>query len=186
MERHPIHTPRLSLLPSSPDHAESLWEAVEASLAELKPWMPWASDDTYEQNREFLKTSQEAWQKDEAWTFTIFFEDRAAGTLGFSNFEPLLVSAQLGYWLRTDLAGRGFMTEAATAAVDFGFEELHLHRIELHAGLGNIASIRVAEKVGFRRAGMLRDSSRGESGWYDCYVFDLLETDVRPRLEPPR
>ena len=72
------------------------------------------------------------------------------------------------------------MTEAATAIVTFGFEQLHLHRIELHAGLRNFASIRVAEKLGFQRAGALRDGSRGASGWYDCYVYDLLENDRRP------
>jgi ribosomal-protein-serine acetyltransferase len=165
------------------DHAGTLWEAVEASLAELTPWMPWASDDSYEHNRAFLKMSEDAWQRDEAWTFTIFFEGRAAGTVGLNGFEPLLASAELGYWLRTDLVGRGLMTEAAGAVVSFGFNELHLHRIELHAGLANINSIRVAEKLGFRRVGTLRDGSRGQYGWYDCYVFDLLETDDRP--DPP-
>jgi ribosomal-protein-serine acetyltransferase len=180
MERRPIETSRLSLAPSATEHARSLWEAVEASLPELTPWMPWASDDSYEHNRDFLKMSHDAWQRSEAWTFTIFFEGRAAGTVGLSGFQPLIASAELGYWLRTDLAGRGLMTEAAAAVVAFGFEEVGLHRIELHAGVANTGSIRVAEKVGFKRVGMLRDGSCGGAGWYDCHVFDLLESDERP------
>jgi RimJ/RimL family protein N-acetyltransferase len=141
--------------------------------------MVWAKDDTFDRNKEFLKMCEEAWRNGEGWTFTVFFEGRAAGTLGLSVFEPLLQSAQLGYWIRSDLAGRGLMTEAAAAMVSFGFERLRLHRIELHAALGNAASIRVAEKIGFRRGGILRDGSRGEAGWHDCYVFDLLASDDR-------
>jgi ribosomal-protein-serine acetyltransferase len=147
--------------------------------------MAWTSDDSYEHSRDFLKMSQDAWQRGEAWIFTIFYEGRAAGTLGLSSFQPLIASAELGYWLRTDLSGRGLMTEAAAAVVDFGFEQVHLHRIELHAGRANAGSIRVAEKLGFRRVGTLRDGSRGADGWYDCYVFDLLESDERPGLLTP-
>ncbi|MEA2485645.1 MAG: ribosomal-protein-serine acetyltransferase [Actinomycetota bacterium] len=182
MEPRDIYTPRLSLVPSVVAHAESLWAAVETSLAELRPWMAWALDDSYEHNRQFLKMCETMWQRDEGWNFTIFVDDRAVGTVGLGGYEPLIKSAELGYWIRTDLAGRGLVTEAAAAAVTFGFERIGLHRIELHAGTDNAASIRVAEKVGFQRVGLLRDGSRGENGWYDCHLFDLLETDSRPSL----
>ncbi|MDP9225649.1 MAG: GNAT family N-acetyltransferase, partial [Actinomycetota bacterium] len=147
---------------------------------ELRRWMAWASDDSYERNRDFLKMCESGWAKGEAWTFTIFVADRAAGTVGLASFDALLNSAELGYWLRSDLTGRGYMTEAAAAIVAFGFARLKLHRIELRAGVGNYDSNRVAEKLGFRRGGMLRDGSRGEGGWYDCYAYDLLESDDRP------
>ncbi|MDP9225362.1 MAG: GNAT family N-acetyltransferase [Actinomycetota bacterium] len=182
MERSTITTPRLRLAPSAVEHADSLWSAVEASLPELRRWMPWASDDTYERNRDFLTMCENGWAKNEAWTFTIFEADRAAGTLGLASFDVVLNSAELGYWLRSDLTGRGYMTEAAAALVEFGFGGLKLHRIELRAGVENYDSNRVAEKVGFQRGGVLRDGSRGEGGWYDCYAYDLLETDARPRF----
>jgi ribosomal-protein-serine acetyltransferase len=172
----------MSLVPSAVDHAASVWAAVQASLPELRPWMPWAADDTYEQNREFLKMCETMWERGEGWTFTLFVQGQAAGTLGIGGYEPLIRCAELGYWIRTDLAGRGLATEATAAAVDFGFKQVGLHRIELHAGLENFGSTRVAEKVGFRRVGVLRHGSRGENGWYDCHLFDLLETDPRPTL----
>jgi ribosomal-protein-serine acetyltransferase len=185
MERRALQTSRMTLVPSEVDHAESLWEAVEASLPELRPWMAWAIDDSFEQNRDFLKMCESMWRSGDGWTFTIFVDGAAAGTLGLGGYEPLISCAELGYWIRTDLAGRGLMTEAAAAVVDYGFNELRLHRIELHAALNNHKSIRVAEKLGFRRAGVLRDGSRGEGGWYDCHVFDLLETDDRPSTVQP-
>jgi ribosomal-protein-serine acetyltransferase len=161
-----------------------MWAAVEASLPELRPWMAWAVDDTHGSNKDFLEMCEAMWSKDQGWTFTIFHNGEVAGTVGLAGHEPLIRSAELGYWIRTDLARRGLMTEAAAAVVDFGFKEVRLHRVELHAGVENLRSIRVAEKLGFQRVGMIRDGSRGEGGWYDCYVYDLLETDARP--EYPR
>ena len=184
MERRVIHTERVSLVPSVVEHADSLWRVVEVSLPELRPWMAWAIDDSYEHNRDFLTMCETMWQRAEAWTFTLFVGGDAVGTVGLASYQPLISCAELGYWIRTDLAGRGLMTEAGAATVRFGFDDLRLHRLELHAGLRNAASIRVAEKLGFQRAGVLRDGSRGEDGWYDCHVFDLLETDERLPRSP--
>ncbi len=73
------------------------------------------------------------------------------------------------------------MTEAVASAVGFGFSQLMLHRIWLHAGVGNLGSIRVAEKTGFLHEGRLRESGRGMHGWHDVYIYGLLESDERLR-----
>ena len=59
---------------------------------------------------------------------------------------------------------------------------LGLHRIELHAAIENVGSIRVAEKLGFRSEGIMREGSKVPGGWLDCYSFGLLTTDPRPRF----
>jgi RimJ/RimL family protein N-acetyltransferase len=88
--------------------------------------------------------------------------------------------AELGYWIRSDLAGRGLTTEAASAIVAFGFDVVGLHRIELHAAPGNAGSIRVAEKLGFQFEGLARHAGFAESRWQDMNIYGLLETDPRP------
>ncbi|MFP5299161.1 MAG: GNAT family N-acetyltransferase, partial [Actinomycetota bacterium] len=70
------------------------------------------------------------------------------------------------------------------AAVHFGFEILGLHRIELYASPGNHASHRIAEKIGFRKEGYLRDSAMGRDGFLDSESYGLLETDARWVPEP--
>ena len=152
---------------------------VEASLPELRPWMAWAPTADLKSTRSFARAEARAWGSS-SWTFTILVDDAVAGGVGLNRHDPLLSSAQLGYWVRSDLAGRGLTTEAAGLAVDFAFRELNLHRLELHAAPGNLGSVRVAEKLGFSRGGLLRDGSRGEDGYHDVLVFDLLESDDRP------
>jgi ribosomal-protein-serine acetyltransferase len=178
-EPRTIRTRRLRLETIGPNHADDLWKATRASAAELLPWMVWAADPRPEATRAFTENARRDWESGRAWIFSVVVDESSAGTVGLSLYQPLLQSAQLGYWLRSDLAGRGLMTEAAAAAVEFGFDELALHRIELHASPTNCASIRVAEKLGFRREGLMREAARGAGGFHDAYVYGLLETDDR-------
>jgi ribosomal-protein-serine acetyltransferase len=139
--------------------------------------MAWTEDTGPEAIREFAAASQRAWDAGEGMVFAVLHEGLPSGTIGLGRMQPQWRSADLGYWLRSDLCGRGLMTEAGRAVVDFGFDRVGLHRIELRAGIYNAASMRVAEKLGFVRGGTLRDGSRGIKDYYDVYVFDLLESD---------
>jgi ribosomal-protein-serine acetyltransferase len=93
-------------------------------------------------------------------------------------FVPLL--GEIGYWLRTDATGQGYVTEAGRAMVDFSFDTLSLERLELVAGVENHASNRVAEKLGFRREGLMRSAGFTLERRYDCYIYGLLPSDPRP------
>ncbi|MDQ4027753.1 MAG: GNAT family N-acetyltransferase [Actinomycetota bacterium] len=178
-ERKALFTDRLTLEPTGPDHADGLIAAKERSIEELRPWLAWAGDEDPNSIRAFVHACQQEWDVSE-WTFTILLDGEVIGAVGVNRFDPMVSTANLGYWLRTDVAGRGLMTEAAAAVVEFAFGELALHRLELTAAPDNAASVRVAEKLGFKRGGTLRDGSRGSEGWHDVLVFDLLEHDPRP------
>lgn len=178
-ERKALFTDRLTLEPTGPDHADGLIAARERSIEQLRPWLAWAGDDDPNSVRAFALACHQEWDVTE-WTFTILLDGEIIGSAGINRFDPMGSTANLGYWLRSDVAGRGFMTEAAAAVVEFAFGELGLHRLELTAAPDNVASVRVAEKLGFKRGGVLRDGSRGSNGWHDVLVFDLLERDPRP------
>jgi ribosomal-protein-serine acetyltransferase len=177
-----IRTFRLTLEPTRAEHADALWQAVRSSLDDLKPWMTWANDTDHPSTRDFTVAAERAWMAETSWSFSIVFADEMVGTVSLDRHDRLLKSATVGYWLRSDLAGRGLMTEAVSAVVDFAFETVGLHRLELHAAPENVGSTRVAEKIGFSRRGVLRDGSRGVSGWHDVYVYDLLESDARKQF----
>lgn len=176
-DRLPLRTERLVLEPIGPEHAEVMWTATEASLEELRPWMLWAVDATREGAETFAAEAEREWQQGTAFHFTILQDGDLAGALGLEVRAPINRIGELGYWIRSDRAGRGLVTEAAEAVVAFGFEILGLYRIELRAGVGNHASQRVAEKLGFRREGTLRKGCPGGPEPYDCYIYGLLLED---------
>jgi ribosomal-protein-serine acetyltransferase len=177
--RRRLDTVRLSLVATEVSHAAGLNRAMLTSLDELKPWMSWAADPSLRHTQAFALDAQERWDRNEGWTFTIFYEGEPSGTVGLAAYQALLEQAQLGYWIRSDISGRGLMKEAARAVVDYGFDEIGLHRLELHASPDNLASVRVAESLGFRREGLARDIARSAYGFYDCLTFGLLSTDDR-------
>jgi ribosomal-protein-serine acetyltransferase len=63
------------------------------------------------------------------------------------------------------------------ALIDVGFTELGLHRIEIRAGVENVRSRAIPERLGFTREGVLRGEGRGSGGFYDLVVYGLLEDE---------
>ena len=177
-----LRTPRLTLARMGPEYADGLIASIRASLAELQPFMAWAVDHDPRATRSFTEMAERRWDDQTGWTFAVLQEREPVGACSLDRYEALLESCEVGYWMRTDLCSRGLMTEAASAVVEFGFEQLRLHRLELHAAPDNHGSIRIAEKLGFRREGVLRDGSRGIGGFHDVYVFGLLAHDPRARF----
>jgi ribosomal-protein-serine acetyltransferase len=174
-----LRTDRLELRPSEPAFFDEFWASTERSLEELAPWMPWALTRDPNATRAFLARARDSWRAGTDRAFTVFIDGEACGHCALDHFDPLVRSCEIGYWLRSDLCGRGLMTEAAGAVVDYGFDELGVHRIELHAGIGNHASNRIAAKLGFRYEGVLREAGFGADGHFDMNVYGLLATDPR-------
>lgn len=63
--------------------------------------------------------------------------------------------------------------------LDFCFDEMGLHRVQAFIHPDNAASLRLVEKLGFRREGLLRDNLRVGKVWRDDLLYALLESDRR-------
>ena len=83
-------------------------------------------------------------------------------------------SAQIGYWMGERHAGKGFMQDAIAALLSHAFRRMRLHRIEAACIPGNTRSIRVLEKAGFTREGLLRSYLRINGVWQDHYIYALI------------
>lgn len=92
------------------------------------------------------------------WAIIHRADNRMIGTCGFTRIDPSHNSGEIGYVLNPDYHGRGYGTEAARCVLRFGFETLHLHRIEARFMQGNTASLRVMEKLGMQFEGYRRDA----------------------------
>ena len=163
------------------EDANALYEAVRESIAEVSAWLPWCHENySIEESREFVSSRAQAAQDGEWYSFGIFEKenDKFLGGVGLNFINRVHQMANLGYWVRTSAAGRGIATDATSLVARFGFEQLGLHRIELVAAVPNIASQRVAEKVGAVREGVLRKRLliRGES--QDAVLFSLVREDL--------
>lgn len=127
--------------------------------------------------REFLTPVEDRLR---LWATVYKPEARYIGYCGvyphFGLQGPIPFEGALGYTLARPYWGRGLATEAARGFVDFGFDELHLRRIVAMVEVGNGASVRVMEKLGFRLWHLETINRRS------FYHFELLpDSPRRPR-----
>ena len=104
--------------------------------------------------------------------------DTVIGTCGCYSFHRWHARASLGYELARPYWRRGIMTEALAAVIDFGFQEVGLNRIQAVLMPENVASVKLLEKLGFQREGVLRQYENwGEKGYVDLLIFSLLRDE---------
>ena len=118
---------------------------------------------------------------DEWYSFGIFDqenEQRFLGGVGLNFINRVHQFGNLGYWVRTSETSHNVAPIGGRLVSQFGFEELGLHRIEILAAISNVASQRIAEKIGAAREGVLRKRLliRGES--HDAVLFSLVPEDL--------
>lgn len=181
MTEHVLATERLRLEPIRGEHAGAIWNAIERSLPELRKWMSWAASTSPERVSEFAARAGVWWEEWTGWEFAIHVGGDYAGTIGLNRYDEMWKTANLGYWIRSDLAGQGIATEAAAAVVDFAFDVVKVNRLELVADLDNRASQRVAEKLGFQKEGVKRQGTWVDGHGVDVFLYGLLASDPRPR-----
>lgn len=81
-----------------------------------------------------------------------------------------------------DCWGHGFATEARRLLLRYGFNVLGLHYVCVGIHADNIGSLRVAEKVGYKRVGVQRQAVRKNGGYIDAILMDILPEDLKESL----
>jgi len=178
-----LYSPRFTLQPFRRRDVGAVDEAVLASLPELARFLPWATDHyTRSVTQQFIRESAGAWSEGRAYDFAIRRDvqpDHHLGNVSIWYVSRANSVGEVGYWVRTDATSKGICTEAVARILRFGFEDLDLHRIVVRIAVGNLASERVAEKLGFNREGTLRDDVRVGADWLDHSIWGLLDREWR-------
>lgn len=100
---------------------------------------------------------------------------RVVGSVGLHDVEPSSRNAQFGIVIGDPADwGKGFGTEATRLIVRYAFETLNLHRVWLRVVASHTAAIRVYERVGFRREGVMREAHYREGCYADLVIMGLL------------
>jgi [ribosomal protein S5]-alanine N-acetyltransferase len=111
--------------------------------------------------------------------FVVTYDDRFVGQLTVSGIAYGSARwGQIGYWVDQAYAGRGVIPTAVALATDHCFFVLGLHRIEINIRPENAASLRVAEKLGFRPEGLRKAYLHIDGAWRDHLSFALCAEDV--------
>ena len=99
------------------------------------------------------------WYSDRSFYFGIRDKksDKLIGEIGIKNIHWDIPKGEVGYFLDRDSEGKGIMSEALKAVIEFTFEDLGFRKLLLRTGLENYGSQRVACKNGFTKEGVCTD-----------------------------
>jgi RimJ/RimL family protein N-acetyltransferase len=184
-----LHTERLRLRGPRRGDSGPLHAAIEETLDQLVPWLPWARPGhSRAETRRYLRAARAAWARRTSFEFVI--ELAAGGTMlgvtSLHRIDWMRRSAGIGYWIRRSREGQGFATEACEAVLAHAFDALRINRVEALIALANKPSQRVVEKLGFTREGVAREAELIDGEFLDHYQYSLLDGDrVRVDRDTP-
>ena len=112
----------------------------------------------------------------EPTSWAIEVDGLAVGSIGATLKEGVYAkSADFGYWLGEPYWGRGIMTEAVKAVSSYAMRRFELIRLEAPVFEWNPSSMRVLEKCGFVREGLLRASAVKDGEVIDRVIYALVD-----------
>ncbi|MEB2285465.1 MAG: hypothetical protein B6D46_01355 [Polyangiaceae bacterium UTPRO1] len=179
-ERVELRDRELWLRPLLAADAAALFRLIDAERERLGRWLPWVEETRSERDSaRFIADAAEERRRRRSLVLAICVEGALAGTIGLHYVEWFDRSAELGYWIASAAEGRGVVTRAARALLTFAFGTADLHRIVVRCAVGNERSARVAERLGMRREGVLREAHCVGGRFLDQHLFALLRHEHR-------
>ena len=172
----------VSLRPLSGRDRRAWTETRMRNRGWLEQWeatRPADSPPGHQSYRSMLRDLRAQTREGRCLPFALCVDDRFAGQVTVSNIVAgSALFASVGYWIDQRHAGRGHMPVAVAMAVDFCWEQVGLHRLEIAIRPENAASLRVVEKLGFPEIGYAPKFLHINGAWRDHRLFALCREDV--------
>lgn len=168
-----IEGPRLALARFRESDLEAVHRfASDPEVCRFTGWGP----NTIEETRAFVAEAVK--RHSGRYDLAVLRDGEVIGSASVWTTSPEHRVGELGYTIRRDCWGHGCATEVARLLVDLGFDTLGLERLAATCDPDNAASVRVLEKAGLRREGLLRGLYLVRGQRRDRLVFGFLRTDL--------
>lgn len=162
-----FYTERLFIRMPLPGDGKVVAQAINESIEELKPWMPFAQENQNEETVEInIRKSYAEFLQREDLRFHIFLKDTGEfiGSSGLHRINWSIPKFEIGYWINSRFSKKGYMKEAVEGIVKFSLEELRAKRLEIRCDPKNLRSRAIPEKLGFKLEGILENDKLTADG----------------------
>jgi len=193
----PVQTARLTLRGyTATDVDQSLAYYSRPDVVAYVPWEPWTRAEA--EKRVAARIDRTGLQgPGSALSLAVDCGDRLIGDVVLWPADETMSRGEMGWAFNPEAGGRGYATEAVAALMRIAFDTYGMHRVFAHVDPRNEPSLRLCERVGMRREGLLRRNTQVKGAWVDSVVFGALSsewphppsrlTEHRPReTRPPR
>jgi ribosomal-protein-serine acetyltransferase len=160
-----------------PWHAEQLAGLLRAHGPDFYEWLPWEGFEQVDAARGFLEGFAKSRGETGRRIFGIWVGHELLGATLVPSFNPRSATAEVGVLLASTARGRGIVTRAVAAMLDWAFDERGVHRVEWKCAPGNAPSRRMAQRLGFTHEGTLREVFPVREERQDLEVWAILSRE---------
>lgn len=159
-------------------HAADIYNLIDSNRQHLRCWLPFIDKTRHVIDSEvFVRAVQNQFILDGSITAGIWYKKEMAGIIGMHSINWQNRATTIGYWLGEKFQGKGLATLSVRKFLDYSFRDINLCRVEIKAGTKNSRSRAVAERLGFRHEGTLRDAEWLYDRFTDLEVYAILKND---------
>jgi len=176
-----LKTKRLNLKPVSANDIENIYElqCLEETARFNTSGIPNSINDTKITVEKWIAENNKENTRQFTFVVKLIEENKFIGLIGINLGKEHYKNAEVWFQYDFKFWNKGYATESLRKIINFGFENLKLHRIEAGCAIENIGSINVLEKVGMLREAHTRKLLPLKSGWSDNYGYAILSDDER-------
>lgn len=127
--------------------------------------------------REFLQSFADRLARDEARIYGIWLDGELVGGTMFRVFDARIGTCEVGVWLAPSAGGRGLVTRAVRAMIDWAVHSRGISRVEWRTMPDNVRSIAAAKRLGMTFEGVQRAAVGRDGGRRDLEVWSVLATE---------
>lgn len=168
---------QLSLSILSLSDAREIFKLVDENRIYLRKTLPWLDEvNSLDEQISYISHCISDYELYKGIMYSVSSDGDIIGTIALNSIDYENRSCGVGYWVSEEFAGKGIATRCCSRLIDHCFNDLNLHRFVLEAAIENIASCRVAEKLGLRLEGVIKDRE-----WlYDRFLDANLYAVTKP------
>lgn len=163
------------LRPTTEIEPESLFELIDSNREYFGEFLSWVSFiKTIEDEKDYIEKLK---NNETAIGFSVFYKDKLIGLAGFVEINKINKNAQMGYCLDKNFQGKGIISKACKKIIEYGFNELDLHRIEIRAAVSNQKSKAVIKRLNTVYEGVSRNYYLLNGKFSDCEVYSIIKNE---------
>ena len=123
------------------------------------------------------------YEKDDYYRWAIVFRDtnECIGQIAFFLVDSKNHFGEIEYCIGSSFQQKGLATEATKAIIEYGFEKINLHKVQVCHKSINIPSKKVIEKCGFVYEGTLRDFFYMDDRYVDRLYYSILRDEYKEK-----
>ena len=158
-------------------HTEIIFDLIQSNKHLLRKWLPWVDEADMKFIKQFVANSKRQYKEKTDHPFVILYNNEVVGRIGIYTIDPKTKTGSIGYWLDEKFQGKGIITKACIAVINYAFDTVHLNKLEIKCGTENYKSQGIPERLSFKKEDVIKKGEIIHNKLIDLNLYSMTRSD---------